>query len=468
MYLSQATLSAQDLLRIFHRDEPALFLGAAFNTVALICVGVCLVRRRFNAMLVWLAVFAHLYGVRLWLDTDILGISLAQKEVFHRIHWAISFLVPVPAFFFFQAAGLLPRRGKFISSGLAILFGGMAIVSAVRGHITLLHTINNVIVVVALVGILLRAYLRGSQDRDFVVLRWGLLCFAAVALWDNLGGAALLKMDSEPYGFAVLLASLGYVAARRTFERDEQWSELQKELSLARSIQLSLLPPAFPGSDYFRVAARYVPMTAVAGDFYDFVEAGESSAGLLVADVSGHGIPAALIASMVKMAAKSQSSHATQPGALLTGMNRALFGNTQGQYVTAAYASLDAKRGELRYAAAGHPAMLLLRAGQITEVVENGLLLAAVDSIEYNDLALPLIAGDRIVLYTDGVVEARNAAGSMFGDDALMAAVKLSASMPPKDAADEVIRQVQQWAPAQEDDLTIVVCDYGGIQAAPA
>lgn len=468
MYLAQATLTAQELLRIFHRDEPALFLGAAFNTVALVCVGVCLVRRRLNALLLWLAVFAHLYGQRLWLETDILQFSLGQNPLFHRIHWAISFLVPVPAFFFFQAAGLLPRRSKLVTGILALAFLSMAAVSFFRGHIALLHTINNVIVVLALVGILIRAYRQGSHDRDFVILRRGLLCFAVVALWDNLGGAHWLRMDLEPYGFAVLLASLGFVAARRTFERDEQWNELQKELSLARSIQLSLLPAQFPASPHFHIAAHYVPMTAVAGDFYDYVAAGKDVAGLLIADVSGHGIPAALIASMVKMAAKSQIAQGAHPGQLLTGMNRALVGNTQGQYVTAAYASLDARRGELRYAAAGHPAMLLLRDGEITEIAENGLLLAAVDSIEYTERALALADGDRIVLYTDGIVEARNSAARMFGEDALTAAVKASASLPPKEAAMEVIRQVQAWSPTQEDDLTILICDYNAAQPAPA
>ena len=127
-------------------------------------------------------------------------------------------------------------------------------------------------------------------------------------------------------------------------------------------------------------------MTAVAGDFYDFLVAGESSAGLFIADVSGHGVPAALIASMVKMAAISQRECATHPAQVLTGMNRTLFGNTQGQYVTAAYASLDADGELLYYAAAGHPAMLLLREGKVTEISENGLLLGAMDGIEYNEL----------------------------------------------------------------------------------
>ena len=147
-------------------------------------------------------------------------------------------------------------------------------------------------------------------------------------------------------------------------------------------MQLSILPASFPRSASFKVAAKYVPMTSVAGDLYDFLLADDKHAGLFIADVSGHGIPAALIASMVKMAAISQRAQAAHPAALMAGMNSALCGNTQGQYVTAAYVYLDAHAQELQYSAAGHPPMLLLRNGTVIEIVENGMLLAAVERRE--------------------------------------------------------------------------------------
>jgi sigma-B regulation protein RsbU (phosphoserine phosphatase) len=281
-----------------------------------------------------------------------------------------------------------------------------------------------------------------------------------LALWDNTIGKRLLNAIIEPYGFAVLLGCLGYVAARQTLMRDEEFGEIKKELDLARNIQLSLLPASFPESTAFCIAARYVPMNSVAGDFYDVFAADASHVGLLIADVSGHGVPAALIASMVKMAAISQRDHAAHPAQLLSGMNRALWGNTQGQYVTAAYVYLDAASRELRYAAAGHPCMLRLRRGSAIEVAENGLLLAAVEEIAYTERSIPIEAGDRFVLYTDGLVEARNGAGAMFGDDALKSALEQSAGLVAADAADWIIASVQKWASFQDDDLTVLVCDY--------
>jgi sigma-B regulation protein RsbU (phosphoserine phosphatase) len=244
--------------------------------------------------------------------------------------------------------------------------------------------------------------------------------------------------------------------------RDHELGEIQKELEVARRIQLSILPSEFPQSANFRVAARYVPMTSVAGDFYDFIVADEKSAGLLIADVSGHGVPAALIASMVKLAATSQRANAADPSGLLSGMNAALFGNTQNQFVTAAYVHLDSESQELRYSAAGHPPMLLLRDGKVMQVSENGLMLAAFDFAAYSTAVQRLEAGDRLLLYTDGIVEAASASGEFFGQEALGTLLQQTAGIAPTDAADRIISAVQQWAVSQDDDLTVLVCDYLG------
>ncbi len=459
MILTDTQYTAGQVLRIFHRDEPFLFLGAAFTTVGLVCAALSVLRRRFDALLVWMALFAFLYGQRLWFDTEILGITLAGQELFARLRWAVNFVTPIPAFLFFQASGLLPRRGRYFTGSLVAIFFGLAVVTLVFGRIPVLHTINNVLVIAALPLVLVRSWMVNT-DRDSAVMRWGLLCFVVLALWDNTLGPYLLHGIIEPYGFAVFLACLGYVAARRTVRRDQELLEIQNELDLARRIQLSLLPGDFPDSPAFHVAARYVPMNSVAGDFYDFLVADASHAGILIADVSGHGVPAALIASMVKMAAVAQRADAAHPGRLLTGMNRALCGNTQGQYVTAACVHLDAVGREMRYAAAGHPAMLMLRRGMVTEVAENGLLLAAVDGVEYLDCSVPLEPGDRLLLYTDGLTEARNAAGELFGEESLMKLMKSTAIMPPAKAASEIIAHVKRWSSSQDDDLTLLVCDY--------
>ena len=456
MLLIDAQLTANQVLRAFHRDEPYLFLGSAFTAVGVVAIGLCAVRRRFDPLLIWLAIFAHFYGQRLWLESNLLYLTLPDTEFIHRLRTAVDYLVPIPAFIFFQVAGFVGRKAKPFTIALVILFLALVIGTFILGPLAVFRTINNVTVVIALLGVLGWSLRRGAGDRDSLVFRGGLLCFVLLALCDNL----IPSFKIEPYGFAVFLASLGYVAARRTLQRDQELGEMKQELELARRIQLSILPAEFPASTVFHVAAKYVPMTSVAGDLYDFLMAGDRQVGLFIADVSGHGVPAALIASMVKMAATSQRANAAHPAKLLTGMNEALCGNTQGQYVTAAYVHLNADTREMRYAAAGHPAMLLLRGGRVTEIHENGLLLSASEQSAYSEKTLPLEPGDRLLLYTDGLIEARNAQGQMFGEESLFAAMRNTAGDAVADAADRIIASVQQCSKSQDDDLTVLVCDF--------
>jgi sigma-B regulation protein RsbU (phosphoserine phosphatase) len=226
------------------------------------------------------------------------------------------------------------------------------------------------------------------------------------------------------------------------------------------AFQVSILPSEFPASASFRVTARYLPMTSVAGDFYDFLIANDKRAGILIADVSGHGVPAALIASMVKLAAAAQIANVSNPSELLNGMNITLLGNTQRQFVTAAYVYLDAERGEFKYSAAAHPAMLLLRDEEVIKISENGLMLAAFPFATYTSVSHPLISGDRILLYTDGILEALNARDEEFGEERLDALLKATVNLTSAETADHIIASVRLWSLSQSDDLTVVVCDY--------
>ena len=168
----------------------------------------------------------------------------------------------------------------------------------------------------------------------------------------------------------------------------------------------------------------------------------------------------ALIASMVKLAAASQRAVADDPSQFLSGMNAALFGNTQNQFVTAAYVHLNSESEELRYSAAGHPPLLLVRGGAVREIEQNGLMLAAFDFASYSTAVHKLQAGDRIVLYTDGILEASNAEGDFFAHDRLCHLLTTTTGLSPERAAESIIYSVRQWSGKQDDDITIVICDY--------
>src|SRR6266700_1560219 len=368
MYAADPQLTASQVLRTFHHDELYLFLGAAFTTLGLMSAAFSFLQRKFDAMLFWLALFAILYGQRLWLQIDFLSLLVPPSDFFRNLRIASNYLVPIPAFFYFEAAGFLGRYGRKIAIALMVPFLSLFVGTFLFGPKDAFDLINNLIVILSLIALAFRSLTRKNSDRDFIIIRRGIIVFVAFALYDNIYGALGHHPFKEPLGFAFFLGTLGYVAAKRSLHRDHQFSEIQKELEIARRIQTSILPRAFPESAHFNVAARYVPMTAVAGDFYDFLITNQKQAGLLIADVSGHGVPAALIASMVKLAAPSQRANAADPATLLSGMNTVLHGNTQEQFVTAAYVYLDAISATLQYSAAAHPPMLLLRDGSVVEL----------------------------------------------------------------------------------------------------
>lgn len=470
MCVTTPEMSAGDVLSAFHQDAPYLFLGAAFVSVGLVSAAFAAIRRKYDALLIYFALFAALYGLRLWIQSGLLGMTVHGSTFYTRLRsGGIDYIVLIPAFLFFASLGLPRRTDRNVGYAMGIIGAVLAAATFIGGDSTFYHLINNVVVVAALIFFIIRFMRGGAAERnsprvsDLVVMRWGLLVFVAFALWQNIAGMLLRSSPRvEPFGFVAFLSSLGYVAARRALQRDQELNQIQKELEVARRIQLSILPAEFPNSTHFRVAARYVPMTSVAGDFYDYIVADDHQAGLLIADVSGHGVPAALIASMVKLAAASQRAVAADPSRFLSGMNSALFGNTQNQFVTAAYVHLNAESRELRYSAAGHPPMLFSRNGGVIEIEENGLILAAFDFAAYSTAIHKLEPGDRILLYTDGIVEASNAAGDFYGKDALFESLRKTTGLSPSAAAEAIMSSVRQWSLRQDDDLTVLVCDYVG------
>ena len=159
-----------------------------------------------------------------------------------------------------------------------------------------------------------------------VMLIWGLfVIYNNLRGWLPVGGA-----DYEFVGFAIFLCSLGYLVARRSLRTEEALLAIRNELEIARRIQTSIFPSRCLQLAGLRVAAQYVPMSEVAGDFYDFLVVDDRRVGVLIADVSGHGVPAALVASMVKVAIAAQSEHADDPAKVMTGLNSVLAGKLAG------------------------------------------------------------------------------------------------------------------------------------------
>ena len=246
----------------------------------------------------------------------------------------------------------------------------------------------------------------------------------------------------------------------------KQLDAVNAELELAHEIQLSILPhhlPRLPGLD---IAVRFLPMASVGGDFYDFIRVGDKQLGILIADVSGHGLSSALIASMLQVALAGQVAHASNPGKVLVGLNRAVSGKFSNNFVTAAYVYVDLESKLIRYAGAGHPPLMQFRGstGRVGQIMENGLVLGVVEDAPYDSLEIPLELGDRYVLYTDGILEAANPSQEMYGAERLMHFLERNCSLNADQFADALLADVASWTERsgeqnQQDDITLLVFD---------
>ena len=273
------------------------------------------------------------------------------------------------------------------------------------------------------------------------------------------------KPFSPPIVTARVRTQLMLRDAHETVAR--QLATLNSELEMARQVQSSILPREIPELSGLEIVARYLPMRSVAGDFYDFLVLDEKHLGILIADVSGHGLPSALIASMLQSALAWQSPRASDPGEVLSGLNRAINGKFERHFVTAAYLFVDLENGTLKYAGAAHPPLLLWQAklGRATEYVENGLMLGPFGNSSYSSLSFSPQRGDRIVMFTDGIVEAKNSSGKEFGVDHVRQILELKHDLPLGRFADAVLYGLSDWSEhaigsSQSDDITLLAIDF--------
>jgi sigma-B regulation protein RsbU (phosphoserine phosphatase) len=205
-------------------------------------------------------------------------------------------------------------------------------------------------------------------------------------------------------------------------------------------------------------------MSAVAGDFYEFLVADERHVGLLLADVSGHGVPAALIASMIKVATQTVNGFASDPAQVLRSVGSILNKNVREQLISAAYLWIDMATRTASYSAAGHPPLVRWRKsdGTFARIESNGLLFGIDAVSEYPVCSFPLLAGDRLLLYTDGVTEPENHAGQQFGERRLEQIMRDNQWRSVSQISELLPAEIRLWQPsnvAQQDDITLILVD---------
>jgi serine phosphatase RsbU (regulator of sigma subunit) len=272
-------------------------------------------------------------------------------------------------------------------------------------------------------------------------------------------GRAVAVIGMYTLLFAVL--TTGIVLAVIFYRDALQRVRAEQELDLARRIQRAFLISRFPSMPRVEVHAVNVSSKQVSGDFYDVVPVGDALL-LAIADVSGKGVAAALMSSMLQASLRTQAGAVHSISDMLLNMNRLLCGGVPtGKFATFFLARVDEPSLRLDYANAGHNYPLLRRAdGSVEELGEGGLLLGIQDEIRVRQCSVQLAAGDSLVLYTDGISEAANERNELYGEQRLAAFLAgLPPDLPAADVADRTLASVRAHLDGVEagDDMTLVV-----------
>jgi len=485
-----------------------LAVGIALLAVALSALALFFFRRRMREFtLLYFGLFAMLFALRLLaVRPSVRSLFDESREFWAYFDWMITCTIALPlSLFLLQVVGedfkaffrwLVAAQCGFALFGiLAPAFGATLFRLNILNSVMVLATLGTAAVFSAVLSYSGRP--RPPLSREVRIFIAGFVVWLLFVVHANLLGLGILQGHNVEFlGLTIFVAALGYISAHRIFANEERLLIISKELEIARQIQSSILPQRVPMVRGLEIAARYLPMSAVAGDFYDFLEIDEKRIGVLIADVTGHGVPAALIASMLKVAFAGQIANAQDPARVLTGLNAALCGKFEEHFVTAAYVYLDLERNLLRYSGAGHPPVLRsyntgvveargikvkgveatrveLRDVEVSgvnlrlseELEQNGLMLGLFPEATYTSLEIAVSSGDRFLLYTDGVSEAKNAGQEEFGSARLRKFLEIHQNSSVDQAGDDLLAEIANWSSisqnsaklVQDDDITLLL-----------
>jgi sigma-B regulation protein RsbU (phosphoserine phosphatase) len=250
------------------------------------------------------------------------------------------------------------------------------------------------------------------------------------------------------------------ILQRRWREEEQAMIRIAEELRVAREIQAKLLPARAPAVRGYEIACIGVPAQSVGGDYYDVIPLDGDRLALCVADVSGKGMPAALLMANLQATIRSQALADAAPAECVRRSNRLLFHSTDARrFATCFYGLLDLRTGALRYANAGHDRPLLVRRdGARVPLDTGGLILGMIEDESYEEAAITLEPGDLLLLFSDGITESFSPLDRLFGMEGLEATVARARHGSAQEIVDAIMGAVSEHASgrAQTDDMTLV------------
>jgi serine phosphatase RsbU (regulator of sigma subunit) len=283
-------------------------------------------------------------------------------------------------------------------------------------------------------------------------------CVAYVALGEKVYG---LTYGAEELGHLSLLSTqIGSAMQNiRLLAESVERKVFEEELKIARKIQMQMLPGEPPVLDGFELFGVTVPSRQVGGDYYDFVVVDGRWLVLVVADVSGKGIPASILTATLQATVRSNADAQTNPVGMMARLNRLLYRNTSAaEFATLFYAVVDLQTGSARYANAGHDFPFVLGNGGSHALSESGLVLGCIDEFEYHENHFQIPEDGALVVFTDGVTDSESRAGEAYGSARLRTVLEENARESARDLCRRVIEDVRTFGDGEnQDDITLVV-----------
>ena len=290
---------------------------------------------------------------------------------------------------------------------------------------------------------------------------------------ENQSIGALVINDRKPrhiteseLRFLQLMANQAAIALESARLQEEELARqrLEEEMAVGRQIQLSLLPEETPSLEGWEVVVKYQAARQMAGDFYDFFELPGSPLryGWVIADVSDKGVPAALFMAMCRTTIRSTAIGERTPSQALARASELILKDSRADFfLSAIYFTLEIESGHIHYANGGHSRPLWLQAdsGEVVELRTEGIILGAFDEVDIEEKDFYLAPGDTLILFTDGLTEATNATGQLFGEEKIIQLLREHDQKPAERIAEAVLEELAEFTGStpQSDDLTIIV-----------
>jgi sigma-B regulation protein RsbU (phosphoserine phosphatase) len=246
----------------------------------------------------------------------------------------------------------------------------------------------------------------------------------------------------------------------RLIQKEQALLKIQEELRMAKDIQMNLLPKKFPVIDRYDIFAINESASEVGGDYYDFIKLSDSKIAFCLGDITGKGMPAAMLMANLQATLRSQAAIQKSIKDILRNCNIFLFHSTDSnKFATLFYAELDASQNLLIYCNAGHDSPLVVNEDKVMRLEKGGLLLGCFELAEYEQESKEIVLNEIIVIYSDGVTEAMNENEEEFGEDRLKIIITLNLNLSSKELAEKIIGEVKNHSlkVPQSDDISLMI-----------